>query len=141
MRYFRGFVSGDLTCVLLKISSLCLIDKSLISKTHSFVTGRGGSDHQSVSVTALLQSQILVNDLTPDSHDVLVPLPQHDEPLQLVHVAGQPHRLALVHEQDLRVRLEPRSGPDLDLIVIVTLDITVLVLIVRHLVLLTVRRS
>ena len=142
VRYFSRFVSGNLTCVLLEIYSLCLIDKSLIFKTHGFVTGRGGPDHQSVSVTAFLQSQILVNDLTANSHNVLVPLPEHDEPLQLVDIAGEPHRVALVDEQDLRVCLELRCRPDLDLVVIVTLDITIVILLViRDLVLFTVRRT
>ena len=97
MRYFSWFVSGDLTCVLLKIYSLCLIFRSFIFKTHGFVSGGGGPDDQSVAVTALLQPDILINDLAAHGDDVHVPLPEHHEALQLVHVAGQSDGVALVH--------------------------------------------
>ena len=142
MRYFSWFVSGDLTCVLLKISSLCLIVRSFIFNTHGFVRGGGGPDHQSVPITVLLQSDSFINDLAPHSDDVHVPLPQHHEPLQLIHIAGQPDGVALVDQQDLRVCLELWCCGDPDLIVIVRLQITVIIVLVvlGHLIL-TVRRS
>ena len=118
-------------CTPENITSLCLIDKSLIFKTHSFVVGGGRPDDQRVSVTAFLQSEILVNDLTANSHNFLVPLPQHDEPLKSVHNAGQPHGVPLVDNHFGALCCEGRGGIVFDAVVVgIILNLLVVILIV-----------
>ena len=67
----------------------------------------------------------------------IAPLPEHHEALQPVHDAGQPHRVALVHDHVGALRGEGRSGVDFDAVgvvlhlggVIVRLIVVVLLLV------------